>query len=174
VGAVTALAAVVIAGTRSSTHGNSAQGAGTHVVAQTAEARRHTFAFLLSMIADQFCSADADQSTLREMASMMGVVVVFASLFTNIDHAIITAVVLVVPTTTGLRDGVSRAELATKATVVVIFADPAMIVVSRFPLYLGPLDNLIVGFTGVNNEGTSRYISVRFTRPEFIHCYSPS
>jgi hypothetical protein len=114
------------------------------------------------MIADQFCSADADQSTLREMASMMGVVVVFASLFTNIDHAIITAVVLVVPTTTGLRDGVSRAELATKATVVVIFADPAMIVVSRFPLYLGPLDNLIVGFTGVNNEGTSRIIVVSF------------
>jgi hypothetical protein len=111
------------------------------------------------MIANQFCSADTDQSTFGEVASMMRVTVVFASLFANIDHAVITAVVLVVPTTTGLRDGVARAELAAKTTVVVIFADLATIVVSGFPFYLGPLDNLIVGFTGVNNEGASRYMN---------------
>jgi hypothetical protein len=175
VGAVTALAAVVIAGTRSSTHGNSAQGAGTHVVTETAEARSHLVTFLLSMIANQFCCADTDQRTLRKVASMMGMIVVFTSLFADVDHAIITAVALVVPTTTGLRDRVARTELAAKATVVVIFADPAMIVVSRLPFYLGPVDNLVVRFTGMNNEGPSRcLIRVRFTRPKSVHWYSPS
>ena len=172
---MTALAAVVIASTRSSTHGNSAQGAGAYVVTEPAEARRHLVTFLLSMIANQFGCADTNQRTLREMASMMGMVVVFAGLFADIDHAIITAVLLVVPTTTGLRDGVAWAELAAKATVVVIFADPAMIVVSRLPFYLGPVDNLVVRFTGMNNEGPSRcLIRVRFTRPKFEHWYSPS
>lgn len=90
---------------------------------------------------------------------MMGVIVVFTGLFANIDHAIITAVVLVVPTTTGLRDGVARTKLAAEATVIIIFADPAMIVVSRLPFYLGAVDNLVVGFTGVNDEGPSRYIN---------------
>jgi hypothetical protein len=90
------------------------------------------------------------------------VIVVFTGLFANIDHAIITAVVLVVPTTTGLRDGVARTKLAAEATVIIIFADPAMIVVSRLPFYLGAVDNLVVGFTGVNDEGPSRIIVVSF------------
>lgn len=160
VGAMSALAAIIISGARGCIYGNGTQCTGTDVAADTTHATGHIFSSLLATTTEQFCSADADQRTLRQMASVVRVIVDFTSLLADIDHAVVTAVVLVIASSGSLRDRVAGAELAPEATIIIILTNPAMVVVARVTFHFGSVDNLIIGLTGRGIDGGSSCIKL--------------
>jgi hypothetical protein len=130
VGAMAALAAVVILGSRDSFDCNSAQGTSAYIAPEAASTTRDFPSVFLRTTPEQFCGADADQSARGKVAAV--VIIVFLGLFADVHHAVVTAVVIVA-SAGGLRDRVTRTELSSDAAVIiVIFPDTAMIVVGWF------------------------------------------
>jgi hypothetical protein len=84
------------------------------------------------------------------VTAVVGVVVVVAGLFANIDHAVIAAVVLVAITTAVacLGNGISWAQLATRTTVIILADSTMSVVVVRILVGFRAAHNIVVGFTG--------------------------
>jgi hypothetical protein len=86
-------------------------------------------------------------------------VVILLGLFSNVDHAVVAAVIVVAPPG-GLRDRIARAQLASEAAVVVVvLSNTAMIVVGRFSIHLGPVNDVVVRFAWIDVNGTSSFLN---------------
>jgi hypothetical protein len=149
--AVTALtAAVVVARMRCSVDSHCTKSTSTKSLTKTAGTIADFFAVPLAVTADQLCCSSTHQCTFCKVTAMVGVVVVVAGLFANVDHAVIAAVVLVAVNVAAacLGNGISWAQLATGASVVV-FADSTMsgVIVGIF-VDFGAAHNVVIGFTG--------------------------
>jgi hypothetical protein len=85
--------------------------------------------------------------------------VVLARLFTDIDHAIIAAVVVTVAiammTAASLGDGVARTQFTARATVVVLANSAVVMIVVRVLVCIRATNNVILGLTrtGVGISG---------------------
>jgi hypothetical protein len=149
--AVTTLtAAVVVACMRCSVDSHCTESTSTKSLTNTAGAVADFFTVSLAVAADQFCCSGTNQCTFCEVTAVVGVVVVVAGLFANIDHAVIAAVVLVAITTAVacLGNGVSWAQLATRTTVIVLADSTMSMVVVRILVGFGAAHNIVVGFAG--------------------------
>ena len=92
---VAALATVVVVpSTRCSIHSDCTKSTGTNSLTDTANAMAD-FAILFAVAAEQLSRASTYQCTLCHMATVVRVVVVVAGFLSDVDHAVIAAVVLI-------------------------------------------------------------------------------
>jgi hypothetical protein len=149
--AVTTLtAAVVVACMRCSADSHCTESTSTKSLTKTAGAIADFFTLSLAVTADQFCCSGTNQCTLCKVTAVVGVVVIVAGLFANIDHAVIAAVVLVAITTAVacLGNGVSWAQLAARTSVIVLADSTMSVVVVWILVGFGAAHNVVVGFAG--------------------------
>jgi hypothetical protein len=79
----------------------------------------------------------------------MVVIVITGGLFANIDHTVITAVVVAISTTTtSLGNRITRAQLAARAAVLVLADTAAALIVVRVLVGFRATDNIVLGFSG--------------------------
>jgi hypothetical protein len=126
---VAALASVVVAGTRGSTDSHSTESTGTNGLTETAGAMAD-FTVFLTATAQQFRRASSYQSALCQVAAVvgMGTVIVVAGFLTDVNHAVIAAVVVTAVAASSLRNRITGAQLSSRALIIVL-ADSAVAVV---------------------------------------------
>jgi hypothetical protein len=144
--AMTALASVVLACTGSSINSHCTQSTGTNGLTDTAGAVAG-FSVFLAAAAHQFRSARTNQGALQHVTAVMRMVLMAVGFFANVDHAVITAVVLVSVTATA-RNRVLGAQIAAGATVIVFTGSTVAMIVVWILVAFGAAHQVIFRFTG--------------------------
>jgi hypothetical protein len=111
------------------------------------------------VVAQEFSGADTHEGPFSHVSSVMGVVFVLARLLADVNHAIIAAIVLVIATTGGLGDGITRAQFTPEPTIVVILAHATVVIVGGFAVNLRAVDDLVVGLARLHVDGTSGFLN---------------
>jgi hypothetical protein len=150
---VAALATVVVvASMRCSIHSDCTKSTCTKSLTDAAGAMAD-FAVFLAAAAEQFGRTSTYQCTLCHMTAVVRMVVIVTGLLSDVDHAIIAAVVMITitaATATSLGNGIIRAQLTSGAMFVVLAESTVAVVVIWVFVGLGAAHNVIVGFTGTD------------------------
>lgn len=121
----------------------------TNIPAYAAPAAGDLFSLFLLVVPQELGRSDTYEGAFGEVAPVVRALIILSSLFADVHHALVAAIIFVATVAADLRYRVVGTELPADATVVFVLADPSLgvvLTVPRIPIAdLGPLDDLVVG-----------------------------
>jgi hypothetical protein len=144
--------AVVVASMRCGIYSDCSKGTGTDSLTDTVDAMADV-AILFAMAAEQLSRTSTYQCTLCHVTTVVRVIIIVASFLSDVDHAVIAAVILLTiaaATTTSLGDGIIRAQLTSGARLVILADSTVAVVIVRVLVGLRAAHDIIFGFTGAS------------------------